>query len=152
MLQIRCKNNNVTKSFPEGTSLLDVYQEFADDIKLPYPVIAAKVNNVSQGLKCRLFQNRDVEFMDAREGSGHRCYVRSLSFVLYKATQDLFPGSKLFIEHSLARGYYCNFKKKNGEPLTDDDVEQLKQRMQEVIDLDTRKPSVSSPNAVSPTR
>ena len=136
MLQIRCKNNNVTKSFPEGTSLLDVYQEFADDIKLPYPVIAAKVNNVSQGLKFRLFQNRDVEFMDAREGSGHRCYVRSLSFVLYKATQDLFPGSKLFIEHSLARGYYCNFKKKNGEPLTDDDVEQLKQRMQEVIDLD----------------
>jgi len=136
MLQIRCKNNNVTKSFPEGTSLLDVYQEFADDIKLPYPVVAAKVNNVSQGLKFRLYQNRDVEFMDAREGSGHRCYVRSLSFVLYKATQDLFPGSKLFIEHSLSRGYYCNFKKKSGEPLTDADVEQLKQRMQEVIDLD----------------
>ena len=44
MLQIRCKNNNVTKSFPEGTSLLDVYQEFADDIKLPYPVVSAKVN------------------------------------------------------------------------------------------------------------
>ena len=30
MLQIRCKNNNVTKSFPEGTSLLDIYQEFAE--------------------------------------------------------------------------------------------------------------------------
>ena len=29
----------MTKSFPEGTSLLDVYQEFADDIKLPYPVL-----------------------------------------------------------------------------------------------------------------
>ena len=26
MLQIRCKNNNVTKSFAEGASLLDVYQ------------------------------------------------------------------------------------------------------------------------------
>ena len=110
MLQIRCKNNNVTKSFPEGTSLLDVYQEFADDIKLPYPVVSAKVNNTSQGLKFRLYQNRDVEFMDAREGSGHRVYVRSLSFVLYKATQDVFPGSKLFIEHSLSRGYYCNLK------------------------------------------
>ena len=97
MLQIRCKNTNTTKSFAEGTSLLDVYQEFADDIKLPYPVISAKVNNVSQGLKFRLFQNRDVEFLDAREGSGHRVYVRSLSFVLYKATQDVFPGSKLFI-------------------------------------------------------
>ncbi len=136
MLQIRCKNNNVTKSFPEGCSLLDVYQEFADEIKLPYPVVSAKVNNASQGLKFRLYQNRDVEFLDAREGSGHRVYVRSLSFVLYKATQDVFPGSKLFIEHSLCRGYYCNFKKKNGDVLTDEDVELIRQRMQEIINLD----------------
>ena len=140
MLQIRCKNNNVTKSFPEGASLLDVYQEFADDIKLPYPVISAKVNNVSQGLKFRLFQNRDVEFLDARAGSGHHVYVRSLSFVLYKATQDLFPGSKLFIEHSLCRGYYCNFKPiastRDGRLLTDEMVERIKARMQEIIDLD----------------
>ena len=136
MLQIRCKNNNVTKSFPEGTSLLDIYQEFAEEIQLPYPVVSAKVNNVSQGLKFRVYQNRDVEFLDAREGSGHRVYVRSLSFVLYKATQDVFPGSKLFIEHSLCRGYYCNFKKKGNEPLTNDDVNSIRQRMQEIIDLD----------------
>ena len=115
---------------------MDVYQEFQDEIKLPYPVVSAKVNNASQGLKFRLFQNRDVEFLDAREGSGHRVYVRSLSFVLYKATQDVFPGSKLFIEHSLCRGYYCNFKKKNAEQLTDEDVELIKQRMQEIINLD----------------
>ena len=164
MLQIRCKNNNVTKSFPEGTSLLDVYQEFADEIKLPYPVVSAKVNNTSQGLKFRLYQNRDVEFLDAREGSGHRVYVRSLCFLLYKATQDIFPGSKLFIEHSLSRGYYCNFKKKStgsssdhpahagtpprsalplvsdknfgGEKVTDEDVAKIKARMQEIVDLD----------------
>ena len=136
MLQIRCKNNNVTKSFPEGTSLLDIYQEFAEEIQLPYPVVSAKVNNVSQGLKFRVYQNRDVEFLDASEGSGHRVYVRSLSFVLYKATQDVFPGSKLFIEHSLCRGYYCNFKKKGNEPLTNDDVNSIRQRMQEIIDLD----------------
>ena len=136
MLQIRCKNTGVTKSVQEGTSLLDVYQEFADEIKLPYPVVSAKVNNVSQGLKFRVYQNRDVEFLDARDGSGHRAYVRSLSFVLYKATQDLFPGSKLFVEHSLCRGYYCNFKKRTPELLTDDDVSRIRQRMQEIIALD----------------
>ena len=136
MLQIRCKNNNVTKSFLEGASLLDIYQEFKDDIKLPYPVVSAKVNNVSQGLKFRVFQNRDVEFLDARAGSGHRVCVRSLSFLLYKTTQDVFPGSKLFIEHSLSRGFYCNFKKRHNEPLTDDDVELLKRRMQEIVDSD----------------
>ena len=136
MLQIRCKNNNTTKSFPEGTSLLDVYQEFADDIKLPYPVVSAKVNNTSQGLKFRLFQNRDVEFMDAREGSGHSAYVRSLCFLLYKATQDLFPGSKLFVEHTISRGYYCNFKKRAGEQLKESDVERIAARMQEIVNVD----------------
>ena len=116
--------------------MLDVYQEFADEIKLPYPVVSAKVNNASQGLKFRLYQNRDVEFLDAREGSGHRVYVRSLCFVLYKATQDVFPGSKLFIEHTISRGYYCNFKKKNMEALAEGDVERIAERMQEIINLD----------------
>ena len=136
MLQIRCKNNNKTKSFAEGTSLLDVYQEFADDLQFRYPVVSAKVNNVSQGLKFRLFQNRDVEFIDASDGSGRRVYARSLCFVLYKATIDVFPGSKLFIEHPLSRGIYCNFKKKDGAPLADDDVQRICQRMQEIIDAD----------------
>ena len=136
MLQIRCKNNNKTKSFPEGTSLLDVYHEFADELQMPYPVVSAKVNNASQGLKFRLFQNRDVEFLDARQGSGHRVYVRSLCFVLYKAASDVFPGSKLFIEHTISRGYYCNFKKKGGEPLAEGDVERIHKRMEEIIALD----------------
>ena len=139
MLQIRCKNNNTTKSFQEGCSLLDVYQEFADELKMPYPVVSAKVNNTSQGLKFRLYHNRDVEFLDAREGSGQRVYVRSLSFVLYKATSDLFPGSKLFIEHPLAGGYYCNFKpttRKDERQITDEMVERIRQRMTEIINMD----------------
>lgn len=136
MLQIRCKNNNVTKSFPEGTSLVDVYQEFAPELNMTYPVVSAKVNNASQGLKFRLYQNRDVEFIDARDGSGRRVYVRSLCFVLYKASCDVFPGSKLFIEHPLSGGYYCNFKKRGNEPLSDDDVKRICQRMQEIIALD----------------
>lgn len=150
MLQIRCKNNNVTKSFPEGTSLVDVYQEFAPELNMTYPVVSAKVNNASQGLKFRLYQNRDVEFIDARDGSGRRVYVRSLCFVLYKASCDIFPGSKLFIEHPLSGGYYCNFKKRGNEPLSDDDVKRICQRMQEIIaqDMPFRRIEATTEEAV----
>ena len=150
MLQIRCKNNNVTKSFPEGTSLVDVYQEFAPELNMTYPVVSAKVNNASQGLKFRLYQNRDVEFIDARDGSGRRVYVRSLCFVLYKASCDVFPGSKLFIEHPLSGGYYCNFKKRGNEPLSDGDVERICQRMQEIIaqDMPFRRTEATTEEAV----
>ena len=136
MVQVRCKNNGITKSYPEGISLLEVWQDYADELKMEYPVVSAKVNNVSQGLKYRVFNNRDVEFIDIRDGSGRRVYARSLCFVLYKAVTDVFPGSKLFIEHPLSRGYYCNFKKKDGEPLIDADVERIRQRMQEIVDAD----------------
>ena len=150
MLQVRCKNNGITKSFPEGCSLVDVYQAFAEELQMPFPVVSAKVNNTSQGLKFRLYQNRDVEFLDARDGSGHRVYVRSLCFVLYKAVSDTFPGSKLFIEHPLSRGYYCNFRRRSGEPLTDADVERICQRMQEVIngDMPFRKVEATTDEAV----
>ena len=33
MLQIRCVNNHITKSFPEGASLLDVYESFKNDFR-----------------------------------------------------------------------------------------------------------------------
>ena len=136
MLQIRCKNNGITKSFPEGCSLVDVWQAFAPEVDMPFPVVSAKVNNTSQGLKFRLYQNRDVEFVDARFGSGHRVYVRSLCFVLYKAMSDVFPGSKLYVEHPLSHGYYCNARKVSGETMSDDDVACICRRMREIVDAD----------------
>ena len=127
---------------------------YAKELELPYPVVSAKVNNASQGLKFRLYHNRDVEFLDARDGSGRRVYIRSLCFVLYKATADLFPGSKLFIEHPLSGGFYCNFKKRatarQDSVLTDEDIERLKQRMSEIIgqDMPFRRSEAATEEAV----
>lgn len=143
MLQIRCKNNNVTRPFPEGTSLLDMYKEFG--FEHSYPIISARVNNASQGLKFRVFQNRDVEFLDIQDASAMRAYTRSLCFVLYKATQDVFPESRLYIEHPISRGYYCNFYTTGARHATQEDVDRIKQRMQEIIDQDMPFHRVEAP-------
>lgn len=136
MLQIRCKNNNVSRSFAPGSSLLEIYESFRQELNLPYEVVSAKVNNVNQGLKFRVYQNRDVEFIGLNERSGMRVYVRSLCFVLYKACSDVFPESRLYIEHSISRGFYCNFYTKGAQYATVDDVERIRQRMQQIIDQD----------------
>ena len=49
MLQIYCKNNNISKEFPIGSSLLDIYYGF--NLNFPYQVVSAKVNNRSEGEK-----------------------------------------------------------------------------------------------------
>ena len=135
MLQIRCKNNNIAKSFPEGITLLEVLKEFPE-LQFKYPVVCARVNNTIQGLKFRLFQNRDIEFVDMGDNSGRRVYIRSLCFVLYKATCDVFPGSRLFIEHPISKGYYCNFHKADNSPLKEEDIRKIRARMKDIIQLD----------------
>ena len=138
MLQIRCKNNQETRSVPFGSSLLEIFPEFnLDGNMIP---VSAKVNNVSQGLKFRLYQNRDIEFIDMHNPSGRRVYTRSLCFMLYKAAQDVFPGSKLYIEHPISRGFYCNFIKSANEGrtrgITADEIAQIQARMQEIVQED----------------
>ena len=62
MIKIFCVNTQSTKSFNEGVTLQEILSEF--DFPKPYPIIAAKVNNVCQGLKYRAFNSRQVEFLD----------------------------------------------------------------------------------------
>ena len=130
MLQIGCKNNNISKEFPIGSSLLDIYYGF--NLNFPYQVVSAKVNNRSEGLNFRVYNNKDVEFLDIRDSSGLRTYVRSLCFVLYKAVNELFPDGKLFVEHPVSKGYFCNLR--IGRTITLEDVSAIKKRMQEIID------------------
>ena len=128
-LQIYCKNNNKYKEFPIGSSLLDVYDGF--NLNFPYQVVSAKVNNCSEGLTFRLYNNRDVEFLDIRDLSGMRTYVRSLCFVLYKAVRELFPDGKLHVEHPISKGYFCNLR--IGRDVTEEDVKQIKAKMWDII-------------------
>ncbi len=132
VLQICCKNNNISKEFPVGSTLLEIYQGFHLDF--PYQVVSAKVNNRSEGLNFRVYNNKDVEFLDVRDPSGMRTYVRSLCFILYKAVRELFPQGKLYVEHPVSKGYFCNLR--IGRPIELADVTAIKQRMQEIIAQD----------------
>lgn len=132
MLQICCKNNNIIKNFPIGSTLLEIYSGF--NLNLPYQVVSAKVNNRIRSLKYRVFHNKDVEFLDVRNSSGMRTYVRSLCFVLYKALQETYPDGELYVEHTVSKGYFCHID--IGRPITLEDAITLKQRMKELISQD----------------
>ena len=129
MLQIYCKNNNIYKEFPVGTLLLDIYKGL--NLNLPYPAVSARVNNRTEGLTFRVYNNKEIEFIDVRDSSGMRTYVRSLCFVLYKAVSELYPSSKLLLEHPISKGYFCDLQ--IGRPITLEDVTNIKNRMKEII-------------------
>ena len=128
-VKILCKNNGQSYDVAIGSSLLEVLQTL--NLQLPYPIVSAKVNNRSEGLRFRLYNNKDIEFLDLRQSSGMRTYVRSLCFVLYKAVRTLFPKGILRVEHPVSKGYYCNLFL--DRPLKAEDVAAIKRQMERII-------------------
>lgn len=134
MLTIFCKNTGSSREVPEGTSLQDLLPLF--DFEQAHTVIAAKVNNVLQGLRFRVYNNRDVEFLDYTSYSGRSVYCRSLCFLLSKAVKDLFPSARILMRRPICKGYYCILEKKDGSRVCEEDVRKITARMQELVEAD----------------
>lgn len=132
MLQIYCKNKNLSKEFPEGSSLFEIYQGF--ELKMPYGPVSARVNNKVEDLNFKVYYNKDIEFLDITSASGMRTYVRSLCFILTKAVAELYPNGNIILEHPVSKGYFCKLRIDRTIGL--DDVIRIKQRMQEIIQAD----------------
>ena len=135
MVNIFCVNTQTSKTFPEGTTLLDMLPEFMPEAT-EQPIIAAKVNNVCQGLKYRAFNSRQVEFLDYTTYTGRSVYCSSLCFLLCKAALDVFPQCKIVLRRPISKGYFCAIDKNDGTSLVQADVEMINARMKEIVDKD----------------
>ncbi len=130
MIQIRCKNNKKSQKVEIGSTLFDIFSVFG--LQMEYGPVSCKVNNKVEGLHYRVYNNKDVEFLDMTSPSGSRAYTRTLFFVLCKAVQDLYPAHDVIIDIPVSNGFYVDVR--FGRPTTDEDVDKIRQRMQEIID------------------
>lgn len=117
------------REFALGTSL----NEVAADLAMVYSstIVAAKVDFVVRDLTFKLEKDCKIDFLDLSTDAGNKVYQRSLSFVMIAAAAELFPGRSVTIEHSLGKGLYCELHL--GRGLKQEDIDQLKQKMQEIV-------------------
>jgi len=127
---IRCKNNGQKYEVEVGRTLQEVY----DTLSLPMdrPPLLARVNNKVEGMHYRVYNAKDVEFLDVTSESGLRAYTRTLFFVLCKAVRDLYTPCKVAIDIPVSNGYYVNLN--IGRPVTLDDAGRIRTRMREMIE------------------
>ena len=151
MVNIFCVNTQTSHSFNEGHSLLEILEHFAPDFERPYPILAAKVNNVCQGLKYRAFNSRQVEFIDYTSYAGRSVYCASLCFLLCKAARDLWPNCKMTLRRPISKGYFCALDKGDGLALLQPDLDRLNARMHELVEADLlfRRYEVKTDEAIS---
>ena len=136
MVKIHCVNTGTASHFTEGATLLDMLQTFGPEIKSEYPIIAAKVNNVCQGLKYRAFNSRSVEYLDYTSYAGRSVYSNSLCFLLCKAAKDIYPECRIVIRRPISKGYYCTLETAEEMTLNQQVIDAISAKMQEIVDAD----------------
>ena len=131
VIQIRCKNNKKTQKVAIGSTLFDIFSKIG--LEMSHGPISCKVNNKVEGMHYRVYNSKDLEFLDMTSSSGSRAYTRTLFFVLCKAVKDIFPASPdVIIDIPVSNGFYVDVRL--GKELTEEEVGKLRNRMQEIID------------------
>ena len=147
VIQIRCKNNKKTQKVEIGSTLFDVFSSF--DLKMTHGPVSARVNNKVEGMHYRVYNSKDIEFLDMTTASGSRAYTRTLFFVLCKAVQDIYPATDVVIDIPVSNGFYVDIRL--GRPVVDEDVNIIRRRMQEIIDarMPIRRFTVPTEDAIT---
>ncbi len=104
-INIKCLNNDKSLTLSRGKTLFEIAEKF--DVKLNHPVLGALVNNQLRDMSYETFHSKTIKFIDITHPDGMRMYIRSLSFLLLAAVNELYPEAKLRIEHSVSKGIYC---------------------------------------------
>lgn len=133
-MEVICTNlGNVRNTYPVGTTLSSIAKDL--NIKLNYPILGALVNNKVREMDYQIVKPKIITFVDITHFVGYQMYLRSLSFVMYKAVRDLYPEAKLKILHSISGGKYCEIENLGGQ-VNGNLSSSISQRMREIIEED----------------
>lgn len=128
-IEINLLDLNEKKSVERGITLGKVIDELKDT--LPYMPLGALVNNVVLPFDTPLINPCDIRFITIQSEDGLRIYLRTLSLILSTAVHNVLPSFRLYVEHSIANGYYCSIE--NGSLVGSDDLAAIKKEMNRLI-------------------
>lgn len=130
-IPVRCINTGSVMHIEAGLRLAEVATRFG--VSLKYTILGARVNNKTMGLGYRVFQPKTIEFFDVTNPEGLRMYIRSLIFILDSAVHDLMPDGRLFVDHSVSKGLYCEVIRNNSSAITDAEIAAIRERMHQIV-------------------
>ena len=149
--RIFCENDGNFHKVETGVRLGQLSEQLCSTVRdeksgTEIPVLAALVDHQLKELEFRVMMPHKIEFIGYNHPDGRRTYVRSLCFVLQHAARDMYPDKTLHIEYSLPSGLYCELREQMANEdgilpvhfLTDEEIERIKERMQEIIAADLK--------------
>lgn len=132
ILKIGPREQETKIEIEENCAVVDLVKKVQG--KLPYTILAARVNNEVVELTKKISKPCKIELLDMRNQATNLIYQYSLSLIYLKAIDDVLGTAVVEIQNSINKGIYTMIKRK--EQITEAEVFAIEERMHELVDLD----------------
>ena len=115
----------------EGETIQEVLQEEIRNSE--YTVIGALFNNEYENLGYEIKEEGKIDLIDISTREGMKIYKRTLTYLLGKAFEKLFPGKKMEVNYQLSNSMFCEAIDMD---ITEDMIKKLNDEMKVIVDKD----------------
>ncbi len=117
---------------------ISIQDAFSEQIQNAGEIIAARYNNEVASLKQVMDKDGEVSFINRQDRDGRIIYIRGLLYITSMAFREVYPMAMLTVNYQLSNAMFVTI---DDFIITDDVINNIKAKMQEIIDrdLDIRK-------------
>ena len=115
----------------KGETIQEVLREEIE--KSEYTVIGALFNNEYENLGFEIQEEGKVDLIDISTREGMKIYKRTLTYILGKAFEKLFPGKKMEVNYQLSNAMFCEAINMD---ITNEVIDKLNEEMRIIVDKD----------------
>ena len=116
----------------KGTTVGETFKEQIEKSEIK-EIIAARLNNTIVSLKTPITEDGEIEFFNRQDKDGRIIYIRGLLFLMCKAFSEVYPEALLTVNYQLSNAMFGEI---DNMEVTDEVIENVKAKMQEIIDKD----------------
>ncbi|ODA39783.1 threonine--tRNA ligase [Desulfosporosinus sp. BG] len=128
MIQVTLKDGSI-REVEQGTTIAGLAADISRG--LAKVAVAGKVNDKLKDLSYQLTEKAVVEIVTIDSEEGLDILRHSTSHLMAQAVRNLFPGTKLGIGPSIAKGYYYDFESEH--VFTPDDLVSIEKEMNRLV-------------------
>ena len=117
---------------------ISIQDAFCEQLQNSGEIIAARYNNEVASLKQVMDKDGEVSFINRQDRDGRIIYIRGLLYITSMAFREVYPMAMLTVNYQLSNAMFVTI---DDFIITDDVINNIKEKMQEIIDkdLDIRK-------------
>lgn len=127
---MKIRYNGEDYYFNEKISIQDA---FCEQIQNSGEIIAARYNNEVASLKQVMDKDGEVSFINRQDRDGRIIYIRGLLYITSMAFREVYPMAMLTVNYQLSNAMFVTI---DDFIITDDVINNIKAKMQEIIDRD----------------